>query len=50
MSLAAPSKLTANVRINIPRIEDKKIERLLAMLAKKIERASQPESTRKRTA
>jgi hypothetical protein len=50
MPLSAPSKLHGNVRLNIPRIEDRKVERLLARLAKKMGRASQPESRTKRTA
>lgn len=49
MPLPSPSKLHSNVRINIPRLEDRKIERLLATLAKKIE-ASQSGSTAKRVA
>jgi len=45
-----PSKLHGNVKINIPRIEDKKVERLLATLAKKMEQASQSASTAKKIA
>jgi hypothetical protein len=50
MPLPAPSKPHGNIRINIPRIEDKKIERLLATLAKKMEQASQSGSATKKIA
>jgi len=36
MPLPTPSKLHGPVPITLPRLEDKKIERLLAILAKKI--------------
>jgi len=50
MLLPAPSKLHGKIRINIPRIEDEKVKRLLAMLAKKMEQASQSGSTTKKIA
>jgi hypothetical protein len=50
MPLPAPSKPHGNVRINVPRFEDRKIERLLARLATKMKQASQSVSTTKKIA
>jgi len=48
--LPAPSKSHGLVRVSIPRIEDKKIQRLLALLAKKMGQTSQSETQSKKIA
>lgn len=50
MSLPTPSKMNGSLRINMPRIEDKKVQRLLVRLAKKMEQASQSGKTTKKIA
>ncbi len=50
MPLPTPSKLHGSARVSIPRIEDRKVERLLAILAKKIAQPSQPETSSKKVA
>jgi hypothetical protein len=50
MPLPTPSKLHGPVPITLPRVEDKKIERLLALLAKKMGQTSQSETQSKKIA
>jgi hypothetical protein len=50
MSLPTPSKLHGSLRINMPRIEDKKIQRLLVVLAKKIAQGGKPDPASKQVA
>jgi len=50
MPLPTPSKLHGPVPITLPRVEDKKIERLLALLAKKMGQTNQSETQSKKIA
>jgi hypothetical protein len=50
MPLPTPSNPDGSLRINMPRIEDKKIQLLLVMLAKKMAQSKQPGTPTKRIA